>query len=241
VTNVLLIMQRELASYTRTLSGWLIAAFYLICNAIVFNTWAVGDEPSFSTDVLQRYLWAAGWTTTLAAVLFTMRLLAEERHNGTQTLLFTSPIREGEIVMGKYLATLLVLTVVILLSLYLPALIFVNGKVSVGHIAAGYLGLVLLGATVLALGTFASALVPHPFLAVLLNAFFVFVLEALFYVATKTEGDWGTVLGYFSAVFNHFQPLRRGLLQLSDLVYYGTLIYAALLAATRVMKSQRWG
>jgi len=241
MSNVVLIINRELASYARTLTGYLIAAAYLLCNAIAFNAWAVGSEPSLSTDVLQRYLWVSGFFTAAAGVLFTMRLLAEERHNGTQTLYFTSPVREGEMVLGKYLASVIVLIIIIALSVYLPALIFVNGKVSVGHIAAGYLGLVLIGASTLAIGTFASALVPHPFLAVLMTLAIVFLLEAMWYVSTKVEGHWAVVLGYFSAIFNHFQPLRRGLLQVSDLVYYGTVIYLSLVAATRVLRSQRWG
>src|SRR5690606_41964462 len=91
-------------------------------------------------------------------VLFSMRLLAEDRWTGTDVLLFTSPIREGEVVLGKYLAALIFLSVLTLASLYVPALIFVHGKVSFGHIAAGYAGMLLLGATTLAIGTFASSL-----------------------------------------------------------------------------------
>lgn len=238
--NILLILGRELGAYLRTPSGYIIAGVMLIWQGIAFNAYAVGSEPSFSTEVLLRFFEIAGGTTIVTAVLFSMRLLAEERASGTQVLLFTSPIREGEIVVGKYLASLIFLSVVILISVYLPALILVRGKVSYGHIASGYVGLLLLGAAVLSVGMFASTLTKHPFLAVLLSGAFAALLEITWWVARISDGSWQTVLGYFAPFYNHFQPFRRGLVQLSDVVFFGTLIYLALLASTRVLKSQRW-
>jgi len=190
--------------------------------------------------VLEIFFKHAGGLVMVAAVIFSMRLLAEERAAGTQMLLFTSPVREGEIVVGKYLAGLTFLTLLILLSLYLPALIFVNGKVSYGHIGAGYLGMFFVGATTLAIGTFASSLVRTPFLAVLLSAVFVVLLELCFWVAKLDDGVLASVLGYLPSYWNHFQPFARGLLQLSDVVFYLSVIYLSLLAATRVVQSQRW-
>ena len=240
MNNVLLIVRRELGSYLRTPSGYVIAAVILLLEGLFFNGLAVGSEPRLSSDVLRWTLWICAWCTGLAAVLFSMRLLAEERSTGTQVLLFTSPIREGEIVFGKYLASLAFLTAIVLMSLYLPALIFVNGKVSYGHIASGYLGMFLLGATVLAIGMFASSLVKHPFFAVLLTLAFGGLLEVSWEVASTADGSLRDVLGYLSLIRKHFVPFRDGLFQLSDVVFYVSLIYFSLLAATRVLKSQRW-
>ncbi|MEQ8890378.1 MAG: ABC transporter permease, partial [Sandaracinaceae bacterium] len=173
MSNVGLIIRRELGSYLRTPSGYFIAAGVLLLNGLLFNAFAIGEEPQLSSDVLRIFFYWAGIVTMLGGVVFSMRLLAEERWTGTDVLLFTSPIREGEVVLGKYLSALIFLTVLTLMSLYLPALIFVNGKVSWGHIGAGYLGMILLGASTLAVGTFASALTKNPFLAVLLSGLFV--------------------------------------------------------------------
>jgi len=238
--NVLLIVRRELAAYARTPSGYVITAATLLVMGLLFNALAVGDSPRLSAQVLEIFFRNAGGLVMVAAVIFSMRLLAEERTGGTQMLLFTSPIREGEIVVGKYLAGLTFLTILILLSLYLPALIFVNGKVSFGHIGAGYLGMFFVGATTLAIGTFASSLVKTPFLAVLLSAVFVVLLELCFWVARLDDGVFATVLGYLPVYWNHFQPFSRGLLQLSDVIYYLSVTYLSLLAATRVVQSQRW-
>ena len=238
--NIALIMRRELLAYVRTPSGYIIAALILLFEAVVFNAYAVGSEPRPSTEVLLRFLEVSGGTTIVAAVLFTMRLLAEERASGTHVLLFTSPIREGEVVLGKYLASLSFIIVLILMSLYLPALIFVHGKVSYGHIASGYLGMILLGATTLAVGMLASSLVKHPFLAVLLAGAFAAMLEISWFASAIADEPLKDILGYFAPYYRHYQPFRRGIVQLSDVVFFLTVIYFSLLASTRVLKSQRW-
>lgn len=239
--NVALIVKRELASYARTPSGWIIAAITLLFEAVIFNAYAIGTGEALSTDVLLRFLEVAGGTTVFMTVLFSMRLLAEDRYIGTHVLLFTSPVREGEIVLGKYLASLLVVTIVVLLSLYLPALIFVNGKVSYGHIASGYLGMILLAASTLAIGMFASTLSPHPFLAVFLTGGIAILLEACWWVARIADVPFmSDILGWLAPYYKHYQPFRRGIVQLSDVVFFGTVIYFGLLASTRMLKSQRW-
>ncbi|HHH27160.1 MAG TPA: hypothetical protein ENK57_02260, partial [Polyangiaceae bacterium] len=178
--------------------------------------------------------------TMLGGVLFSMRLLAEERWAGTDVLLFTSPIREGEIVLGKYLSAVSFLSLVTLCSLYLPALIFVNGRVSVGHIAAGYLGMLLLGATTIAIGTFASSLTKNPFLAVVLSALFVGLLELCWPLGQVSEPPLQDLLSYVALHTTHYTQFQRGLFRLSDVVFFGGIIYLSLLAATKVLESQRW-
>ncbi|MGF1468968.1 MAG: ABC transporter permease [Sandaracinaceae bacterium] len=238
--NIGLLVGRELGAYLRTPAGYLIGAAFLLLNGILFNALAVTSEPRLSSEVLITFLRNAGGVTEFAAVLLSMRLLAEDRSTGTQVLLFTSPVREQEIVLGKYLAAVIVLSLLVLLSLYLPALIFINGKVSWGHIFAGYIGLLMLGATTLAVGTFASSLASHPFLAVLLTTVFVALLELSWWVGQLTEPPLSDVLAYFAPFWKHFQPFAQGLFQLSGVVFYASLIYLSLLGATRVLQSQRW-
>ena len=238
--NVALIVRRELGSYLRTPSGYFIAAAVLLLDGLLFNAMAVGDEPRLSSEVLRLFFYFAGIVTMIGGVLFSMRLLAEERWTGTDVLLFTSPIREGEIVLGKYLSALVFLTLLTLLSLYLPALIFVHGKVSFGHIAAGYLGMLLLGATTLALGTFASSLTKNPFFAVILSGALVVLLELCWPLGQIADPPLSELLGFLALHTKHFSPFQRGLLQLADVVFFLGVIYLSLLAATKVLESQRW-
>ena len=239
--NIILIIRRELGSYLRTPSGYIIAAAVLLVNGLLFNALAIGDTPQYSSDVLTHYLWYAGGMTLVAGVLFSMRLLAEERAKGTQVLLFTSPIHEEEIVIGKYLSSLVFLTCLTLLSLYLPALIFINGKVSWGHIWSGYIGMILMGAATLAIGVFATSLVKNQFLGVLLTAVFVTLQVLCWFVAKVTDPPLRSVFEYFSPFYKHYSgSFMLGIVRLSDVVFYFSVIYLSLLAAVRVLKSQRW-
>lgn len=237
---VALIARRELAAYLRTPSGYLICAVALLVNALQFNAVAIGDGRRLSQDVLRIFLFNAAFIVEAAAVLLSMRLLAEDRASGAQTLLFTSPVREREIVLGKYLSAFALLSLITLLSLYLPALIFVNGKVSLGHIASGYLGLLLVGAATLSIGMFVSSLSPHPFIAVLGAAAIVGTLELCWYLGRITEGSMAQFIASLAPVWNHFTSFREGVLSTADVVYYLSIVYLMLLGSTRVLTAQRW-
>ena len=238
--NIGVIARRELAGYLRTPSGYLIAAATLLVQGLLFNTRALGTSAKLSSQVLQDFLRDSSGTITVAAVLLAMRLFAEERQSGTLVLLYTSPVREAEIVVGKFLSALVVLTVLTLLSLYLPALIFVHGKVSIGHIAGGYAGLLGVGAATLALGVLGSALSRNQLMAGVVSAVLIFVLFLAWGLSRVVDPPLGTVISHFSLYERHFFPFMRGLVQLSDVVYYLSVVYVALFAATRVVQSQRW-
>lgn len=238
--NITQIVKRELGGYLRTPSGYLITAAALLADGLLFNTRALGDSARLSSQVLELYLLNASGVTTIAAVLLAMRLFAEERQSGTLVLLFTSPVRESEIVIGKFVSALIALGVLLLLSLYLPALIFVHGKVSIGQIAAGYAGLLLVGAATLALGLLGSALARNQLVAGVLAAVFVMLLFLCWPLARVVDPPLGTIIGYFSLYEKHFFPFMHGLVQLSDIVYYLSVVYLALLAAMRALQSQRW-
>lgn len=238
--NIAIIARRELASYLRTPSGYMIAAATLLVQGLLFNTRALGSGAKLSSQVLQDFLRDSSGSTTVASVLLAMRLFAEERQSGTLVLLYTSPVREVEVVIGKFLSAFLVLSAVTLLSVYLPALIFVHGKVSIGHIAGGYLGLLCVGAATLSLGVLGSALAKNQLTAGVLAAVFIFVLFLCWALSRVVDPPLGTLIGHFSLYEQHFFPFMRGLVQVSDIVYYASVVYLALLAATRVVQSQRW-
>jgi ABC-2 type transport system permease protein len=240
VSNIGIIARRELAAYLRTPSGYMIAAATLLVQGLLFNTRAMGGGAKLSSQVLVDFLRDSSGTTTVAAVLLAMRLFAEERQAGTLVLLYTSPVREAEIVIGKFLSAMVVLSAITLMSLYLPALIFVNGKVSLGHIAGGYFGLLCVGAATLSLGLLGSALARNQLMAGVFAAVFIFVLFLCWGLSRVVEPPLGTLIGHFSLYEKHFFPFMRGIVQLSDIVYYASIVYLGLLAATRVVQSQRW-
>src|SRR5262249_8034223 len=126
-------------------------------------------------------------TTMIASVFISMRLLAEERQTGTLALLYSSPIHDHEIVIGKFLSGLGFLAILTLLTVYMPLLIFIHGKVSWGHIFGGYLGLMLLGSAALAIGTFGSALARTQVLAAIASGCMVVGMLVAWLIGRVTE------------------------------------------------------
>ena len=145
MSQALLIARRELSAYRRSPLGAIVIAGALLIDGIYFY-WKGLAEKLVSAQVLSEFFYGASGTTMIAGIVLAMRLLAEERQTGTLTLLNTSPVKDSEIVLGKFVSAFGVLALMTAFTVYMPLLIFVNGKVSVGHIVVGYAGLLLLGA-----------------------------------------------------------------------------------------------
>jgi ABC-2 type transport system permease protein len=122
----------------------------------------------------------------------------------------------------------------------MPALIMVNGKISFGHVASGYLGLLLLGSATLAVGTFVSALARTQVLAAIVSGCMVVGLIVSWLVARVTEHPLNRVFESLALYHRHFPPFQTGTIHLRDVVYYLALSYFALFCATRVLEARRW-
>jgi ABC-2 type transport system permease protein len=236
----LLIARRELAAYLRSMTGYVIAAAVLIVEGLLFNAFALGGPDKLSAEVLRLFFYYSSGTTMIASVFISMRLLAEERQTGTLVLLTSSPVQDWEIILGKFLSAFAFLAIMTLASVYMPALIFVNGKISFGHMAAGYLGLLLLGSATLALGTFGSAIARTQVLAAIFSGCIVVALLVCWLLAQVTERPLKDVFLSLALWGRHFPPFSEGSVHLRDVVYFLMVTYVALFGATRVMESRRW-
>lgn len=238
--NVALITRRELQAYLRTMSGYIIIAVMLFLDGILFNAFAVQGTAKKSSEVLAGFfVVTSGFPTMLCAIFLSMRLIAEERQTGTVALLYSSPIHDVEIVLGKFLASFLFLCLFLASTAYMPLLIAVYGKVSLGHIFAGYFGLMLVGACSLAIGTFGSSLVRSQVVAAVLSGVMLATLTACWLLTKVTERPLtDIVLGM--AWWSHFEPFTTGLIHLKHVVYFCLVTFIALFAATRVLEARRW-
>lgn len=240
MSRALLVAARELGAYLRSPLGYVVAAAALLIDGIYFYAFALGAGARLSADVLMRFFDGASGTTMIASVALSMRLLAGEREHGTLVLLNTAPIRDGEIVVGKFLAALAFIATMTALTVYMPALIFVNGRVSTGHILVGYLGIVLLGAASLSIGLFASSIARSQVIAVIVGAALVGTMLLLWLVARVTDPPLD---GFLSALALHHErqrPFMTGVLRLENVVYYLGVTYFFLLASTKMMEARRW-
>ena len=237
---ILLLAGREIGSYARSPIGYVVAAVTLLIEGIYFYAFGLGKGLLLSAQVLALFFEGAAGASIIVAALLAMRLLAGEREAGTLVLLNTAPVRESEIVLGKFVAGLAFIALLAALSIYMPALIFVNGRVSLGHIAIGYLGVVLIGAAALAVGLFASAVAPNQVVAALLSGALLGTLFLMFFVAPVTDAPINTFLSGLAIFHVRQRSFMTGVLKLENVLYNVGVAYLFLLAATKTLEARRW-
>jgi ABC-2 type transport system permease protein len=239
MSPVLLIARRELRGYLRTMTGWIIAASLLLIDGLLFNAFAM-EGARRSTEVLTRFFYFASGPTMVAAIFLAMRLLAEERQLGTLALLYASPVRDRDIVLGKFLGALAFLSGITLATVYMPLLILVHGQISVVALPSNYLGLLLLGAAALGLGTLGSALARTQIVAAILGAALLVSFLVAWLLASVTEPPFSALLAAIALHNAHFPPFQSGQVHLRDVAYYLLVTWVALFATTRVLEARRW-
>jgi ABC-2 type transport system permease protein len=239
MSAVLLIARRELYAYLRSPLGFSIVAVALLLQGLLFHLMAL-TQPKLSAEVLQEFFNLFSAVIMIASITLSMRLLAEERQTGTITLLNTAPVRDVEIVLGKFLSAFLMLLLIAALSLYMPVLVLVNGKVSWGHVAVGYFGVLLLGAAATSIGLFASALARSQVIAAILGAAMLVVLLVQWLVARAVDPPLNEFLAALALHHNNYRPFMQGILELRGVVFYLVVTYFFLLAATKTLEARRW-
>lgn len=237
--QALLIARRELYAYVRSPLGAIIIAGALMLDAILLY-WSGLSARLLSAEILQQFFYNTSGVTMAAALFLSMRLLAEERQTGTMTLLNTAPVRDAEIVAGKFLAGFGMIVVMTALTFYMPLLIYVKGKVSVGHILVGYVGLLFLGAAATAIALFASSLARSTVVAVIIGGALLAVIILQWAVARAVDPPLNKFLAALALHHENFRPFMQGILELSGIAYYVAITYFFLLCATKVLEARRW-
>jgi len=240
MTTALLIARRELGGYFRSMTGYIIAGLVLLVEGVLFNAFVLSAGEMYSAEVLANFFYISFGTTVIASVFISMRLVAEERQTGTLVLLTSSPVHDWEIVIGKYVSAVAFLGIVTLATIYIPALVMVNGKISVGHLVSGYLGLLLVGSATLAIGVFGSALARTQVLAAIFSGVIVVSVLIAHLLARVTDRPLKEMFMALALYARHFPPFQTGTIHLRDVVYYVAVTYVALFAAVRVMEARRW-
>ncbi|MBN2800982.1 MAG: ABC transporter permease subunit [Deltaproteobacteria bacterium] len=236
----MLIAQRDISAYLHGITGYIILAAILFLDGVFFNAFALGSGPRYSHEVLEQFFYFSSGTTMIASILISMRAIAEEASTGTDVLLRTSPASEGQVVLGKYLASMAVLALLTLLTLYMPMMILVNGHVSLAHIATGYLGLMLLGSATTAIGVFGSSLFKSQMAAAILSGVMVVTLLLLWLVSQLVDPPFADIFAAAALFDKHFSPFQEGRLLTSGLVYYASLTWGFLTLTTAVLHGRRW-
>jgi ABC-2 type transport system permease protein len=217
--------------------AYVVMAVFLALSGTFFSLYLSGTN-YFDTSIV-GFVQPGSILLLLFCAVLTMRLLAEERKLGTLELLLTAPVRDAEIVLGKFLASLGILLLVLTLTLYYTLLLAVFGDPDLGPIGTGYLGLVLLGAAALAIGIFASSLTANQILAAVLAGGILFGLWFVGSAARFVPEAPGKVLAFVSLSY-HFTDFTRGVIDTRGIVYFANVTALFLFLATRSLETRRW-
>jgi ABC-2 type transport system permease protein len=171
--------------------------------------------------------------------MITMRLFAEEKRTGTIELLATSPVRDVEVIIGKWLAAVALYACMLLFTALNFAFLFKYGNPDWKPLAMGYLGLLLQAGALLAVGTFISTLTKNQIIAGAATFGVLLLLWVLEWPSSYEAAAWARVLAYLS-VIRHFESFSKGVLDSKDAIYYVSLIFLALFLTSRSMESLRW-
>jgi ABC-2 type transport system permease protein len=183
-----------------------------------------------------------GFASTVALFLIpmiSMRLFAEEKRSGTIELLLTSPVRDIEIILGKWIGSVLLYLCVLAMSMINVALLFAWGKPDLKPVLVAYLGLILQGACLLAIGTFISSTTSNQIVAGGVTFFVCLLLWLLSWFTAFDSGPLSQVVNYLSIV-THFENFSKGVVSTKDALYYFSMIFLALFITTRGLESLRW-
>jgi ABC-2 type transport system permease protein len=235
--NIYYIAKREVQSYLVSPIAYVISAAFLLMMGLLFFLFL-----EFSQEATIRYLLEGGFTYVLLTVLalgLTMRLLAEEQRMGTIELLLTSPVRDWEVVVGKYLGGLGIFLGTTALTLYFPLVLILIGNPDRGLIVSGYLGFLLLGAALLAIGVLASSLTQNQAVAVLVGMAIVIALWLIRYMGSFAGPGLGDFLGELN-IFSRYEDFTKGVIDTANVAYYLSVIAACLFLATRAVETRRW-
>jgi len=235
--NALIIARRELEAYYVSPIAYVVTAAFLIVMGVLFYLILLA-----SREATLRYLYGNAVMILffmLSAPVLTMRLLAEEQRSGTIELLLTSPVRDWEIVVGKFLAALVVLIVILILALYYPLVLSSIGKPDWGPIWATYLGLLLMGASMIALGVFTSALTRNQIVAAVLGAALILFLVFCGFAADFTQGFISDFFREIS-ILTHYFDFLKGVVDTAHVVYFLSLTVVGLFLATAALDARRW-
>jgi ABC-2 type transport system permease protein len=253
VKNILIICRKELKSYFASPIAYLLMAFFGLIFGFAFFT-ATRDFVRFSfqsqmmgrgmpmnvnEQVIRPLLGFAGTIALFLVPMVTMRLFAEEKRTGTIELLLTSPVRDIEIIIGKWLGAMLLYLCVLAMSIVNVALLFAWGTPDLKPVLVGYLGLILQGGTLLAIGAFISTTTRNQIIAGGVTFFVCLLLWLLSWFTAFDSGALSQVVNYLSIV-THMENFSKGVLDLKDVVFYLSMIFFGLFITSRSMESLRW-
>ncbi len=233
--NITAVARREFSSYFNSPIAYIVVVVYLVLSGALFfpSLFIVGQAD------LRPFFGQAPLLFFIIMPFLTMRLLAEERAQGTLELLLTMPVTDWQVVIGKFVASVGLISVMVVLTVPFAISVGALGPLDWGSVVAGYIGLLLMGGAYAAIGLMASAFTKNQIVAALVAlviGFGLFIIGMLVQVLPPAIAPFCDAL----SINTHFQNIARGVLDTRDLLYYASMIGGCLLIAQTSLESRRW-
>ena len=252
--NAWIIAKRDLGSFFNSPIFYVVTTVFLIIYSFIFfnilnffsfqsfqarQLQAMGMNLNLNEMVIEPSLQNMSVILLMVIPIITMRSFADEKKMKTFRLLLSSPVHLREIILGKFLACMIVVAVMISISSYSVGFLFLLGEPEPGPIVTGYLGILLMAGCFVSVGIFASSLTDNQIIAAVLPFGFSLFMWIIGWSAQAAGSTTGQVLQYLSIV-DHLERFLKGLVNTSDLVYYLSFILFNLFLCHRVLDSNRW-
>jgi ABC-2 type transport system permease protein len=251
--NIWIICRKEIKSYFASpIAYGLMAFFAVIAGYFFYVMTAVFVQRSFEGQMMGRGMpmdvneWVVrNFLSNVSVIglflipMITMRLFAEEKRSGTIELLATSPVRDIEIILGKWLASMILYSAILGIAALNMTVLFIYGNPDWKPMLTGFLGLLLQGGCLLAIGTFISTTTKNQIVAGTATFAACLLLWVLDWVSAYETAGWAKVVGYMS-VLTHFEPFAKGVIDTKDVVFYVSMIFLGLFLTARSLESLRW-
>lgn len=251
--NILTICRKEIGAYFASPIAYLLLGLYGLISGFFFYLYTAGfvqsgmrqqmmgqgQAMSVNEWVVAPYLSNASVIGLFLIPLISMRLFAEEKRSGTIELLMTSPLYDWEIVLGKWLGAMVMYLCMIGMSAINIGTLFLWGSPDWRPTLTGFLGLILQGGCILAVGTFISTTTKNQIIAGAVTFGVCLMLWVLQAVSEFNDAGWAQAIAYCS-ILTHFEPFSKGIIDSKDLIFYFSAIFFGLFLTTRSLESLRW-
>lgn len=233
--KIWIVAKRELRSFFDSLMAYIMIILFLGFSG--FFTWLESNSNVFATNHagLESFFGVAYWTLFFFTPAITMGLFAEENRSGTIELLLTKPVSDWQVVVGKFMSSVLLICIALLLTIPFYITVANIGEIDHGAVITGYLGLILMSATYISIGIFASSISTNQIVSFLLAISIGIIFHIIFGIlAQGVTGPLGQVLDYLN-LSSHYSSITRGVIDTKDIIYFLSIMFVSLTSTEAVL------
>ena len=235
MTAALTVAKREIRTYFNSPIAYIVITVFMLLSGYLF----------FSSLFIERQAEMRAYFNLMPLLLsfivpaMAMRLIAEEKGSGSLEMLITMPVRDWQVIVGKFLAGMALLAAMVGLTLFYAVTVMLVGPLDKGPAIGGYLGILLVGGAYMAIGVMASTLTRNQIVAFIIGFAISFSLYLFYRLVPFMPEALRPMLAYLS-VESHFDGMSRGIIDSRDVIYYLSVMVVSLVIATVSLESRKW-